>query len=252
MIDSLIQHQPSINIDVFDGFKKKLPPSMRKDLKNRKKGKEILDKIVESNAEKKLSEILDQEDVFRASYVPMIVTNVAWDYADTIILMAIQMKMPGVKELSRSIRELKREYDRVSAPFLCDCSKETAEENLYEFEDGVRDLFNLYQLNIEWDIRSEYPRLIDEHVIFLKAVYQCHIVLMAIFRYGDLQKKKIESKFGKEIRHPIPTHLFTLDKLVLKYAGEKQLSDWFSNQQSTYANSIANRMALIELNVIED
>lgn len=123
---------------------------------------------------------------------------------------------------------------------------------MYVFEDGVKDLFKLYLVNIECDIRSEYPELDHEFVIFLKAIYQCHIVLQSIFSYAELQTKKVEKIVGHKIGKIIPTHLYYLDKLVLEYVGDKPISETFRNQQSVYADSLANRMARIELTEIKD
>ena len=225
---------------------------MRKDLKNRHSALQKLEKKREECEEVELSRILDHETIFRVSYIPMVITNLAWDYADTIILMATQLRIQKVKKLSRSIRELKADYDRVSSPFMIDDYKDSDEDNMFSYEEEVRDLFKLYLINIECDVRSAYPELSDEYVIFVKSVYQCHIVLQSIFSYAELQEKRLEAIVGHKTDKIIPTHLHTLDKLVLEYVADKPISESFRNQQATYASSLANRMARIELNEIND
>lgn len=253
MIYSAFQHQPSLLSNTeFESLKKVLPPSMRKDLKNRHNALCKLKKKHEEREEIKLSQMLDHETIFRVSYIPMVITNLSWDYADTIILMATQLRIQKVKKLSRSIRELKVDYDRISSPFIIDAYKKSDEDNMFSYEEEVRDLFKLYLVNIECDVRSEYPELSDEYVIFVKSVYICHIVLQSIFSYADLQKNRLETIIGHKIGKIIPTHLLALDKLVLEYVADYPISESFRKQQATYASSLANRMLRIELNEIND
>lgn len=70
---------------------KKLPSSMRKVLKKRQKALRKVEKAYEESEEEKLSKILDQDTLFRFAYIPFVIANLAWDYADTIILMASQL-----------------------------------------------------------------------------------------------------------------------------------------------------------------
>lgn len=234
--------------EMFESFKKHLPPEERRkfekrhqELKQKKAAREI-------ENEQKLSKILDSETLMRFAYVPFVVAQLAWDYADTIIDYSAILKLHPTKKLCRAVKELKRRYDIVRDEFTNTTHRDSEIDNMYVFEEGVSDLFSLYLKNIEFDLNSEYPQLDAEHRSFILAVYQCHIVLQAIYRYASMQKAKIEKIVGHSIGDVLPAELRKLDILVMEFVGDKPVSEKFSSQQKTYAQCIANRMALIELN----
>lgn len=238
--------------ELFDDFKKHLPKEVRKQVEARQA------KIIESQNERererelKLSEILDSETMMRFAYVPFVIATLAWDYADSILNMAAYLRIQEVKKLCRSVKELKKDYDYLRAPYIDQAHQESEENNMYIFEDGVNDVFNLYLANIGFDIKSEYPDLDNEYVTYLKAIYQCHIVLKSIFRYAQIQTDKVEKIVGHKIGDIIPTQLRRLDTLVMAFVGDKPVSKKFEKQQETYAETLVNRMCLIELCENED
>ncbi len=238
--------------EMFESFKKHLPPEERK--KFEKKHQELKHKKAarECEKEQKLSKILDTETLMRFAYVPFVVAQLAWDYADTILNVACIMKLHPTKKLCRAVKELKRRYDIVRDEFTNTTHRDSEIDNMYVFEDGVADLFSLYLKNIEFDLNSEYPQLDAEYRSFILAVYQCHIVLQAIYRYAEMQKVKIEKIVGHAIGDVLPAELRKLDILVMEFVGDKPVSEKFSSQQKTYAQCIANRMALIDLSETKD
>lgn len=67
-----------------------------------------------------------------------------------------------------------------------------------------------------------------------------------------MQRVKIEKIVGHAIGDVLPQELRKLDILVMAFVGDKPVSKKFDEQQKTYAQCIANRMALIELNETKD
>ena len=63
-----------------------------------------------------------------------------------------------------------------------------------------------------------------------------------------MQTIKIEKIVGHTIGDILPQQLRQLDKYVLAFAKGRTISPKFERQQETYIMSLANRMALIELN----
>lgn len=247
---SVLQHNAPLSpmpAEMFECFKKHLPPEERKKFEKRHQELKKIEAAREYQKELKLSEILDSETLMRFAYVPFVVAQLAWDYADTIINVSSILKLDSTKKLCRAVRELKRRYDNVRAEFTNNAHLDSEVENMYVFEDGVSDLFSLYLKNIEFDLNSEYPQLDSEYRSYLLAIYQCHIVLQSIYRYTEMQKVKIEKIVGHRIGDVLPAELRKLDILVMAFVGDKPVSSKFDTQQKTYAQCIANRMSLIEL-----
>lgn len=234
--------------EMFERVKKHLPPAERKKFEQRHRELNELCAQIELQKEQKLSEILDTETLMRFAYVPFVVAQLAWDYADTIIDIATLLRLHPTKKLCRAIRELKRRYDNVRDEYTNYAHRSSEIDNMYVFEDGVSDLFSLYLKNIEFDLKIEYPDLDKEYRGYLLAIYQCHIVLQSIYRYAEMQKAKIEKIVGHTIGDVLPTELRRLDILVMAFVGDKPVSPKFASQQKTYAQCLANRMTLIELN----
>lgn len=198
----------------------------------------------------KLSKMLDKDTLFRFAYVPFVIAELVWDYADTIIDIAIIMRLGETKKLCRAIRELRRDYDRVRAPFIDDAHRDSETENMYMFEDGVNDIFKTLLVNIRCDLNGEYPELAQDYLDLLTAVYQCDILLHSLFRYVRMQTEKIEKIVGHRIGRILPDEMYQLDALVIAFVGDKPVSERFISVKETYIKTLATQMALIELNEI--
>lgn len=161
------QTEPSpMSEKMFEAMKKHLPPQERKRFEQRHQElKKINEKRLLQN-EQKLSEILDSETLMRFAYVPFVVAQLAWDYADTILNETCILRLHQTKKLCRAVRELKRRYDIVRDEFTNHAHRDSEIDNMYVFEDGVGDLFSLYLNNIEIDLNSEYPQLEADYRIF--------------------------------------------------------------------------------------
>lgn len=240
---------------LFEQMKKQLPPDAQKQFDKKHRELQKIHEKQELEKEIKLSKVLDSDTLMRFAYVPFVIANLAWDYADTVVSLSAYYRQSPTKKLSRAVRELKREYDLVRAPYIDTAHRNSEENNMYVFEDGVKDLFSLYLSNIEFDLRGAYPNLESESIMFLKAVYQCHIVLQALYRYVEIQKSKVEKIVGHKIGDVLPSSLRRLDILIVEYVGDKPIGESLAKQQKTYAQCLANRIASIELTetkVLED
>lgn len=232
------------------------PKTQRKEIERRmaltQKARAIVEKVKKEKDTEKLSKLLDRETLFRFAYIPFVVAKLAWDYADTILYLCVIDKRSETKPLCRAVKELKTEYDRERAPYIGDVHQASEEENMYVFENGVEDIFNLYLANIGIDLRSEYPLLEDSEIYYLKAVYQCHIVLLSLYKYCEMQRKKISKMLNKHVGDILPSSLRRLDGLIMAFVGDKPISTKLSSQHDTYALNLANRMHRIELSEEKD
>lgn len=202
--------------------------------------------------EKRVSQILNREELFRFAYVPFVIAALVWDYLDTILYYAAYLRIQYVKRLGRVMKQLKIDYDRIRAPFVDMEHQNSEQENMLVFEDGVKEIMNLYIVNIKCDLASEYPELEQDYRDFLLAVYQCKITLDALLRYTAKQEEIVAKRVGHKIGHILPTELYRVAAMLPLYVGDKPISPQFQKQQQTYVSTFATQMALIGFNNIPD
>lgn len=195
----------------------------------------------------KLSKILDRDTLFRFAYVPFVIAELAWDYADTVLTLSAMMKT-GAKKLCRAVRELRREYERERARFIDQAHKDSEVENMYVFEDGVKDIYTQMLVNVRCDLNSEYPSLDKDSVDLLTAVYQCDITLQSLILYTQQQTSKIERIVGHRIGKILPAQVCQLARLMPEFIGDKPASERFNKLKKQYEKTFATQIALIELN----
>lgn len=234
--------------ETFENFKKGLPKEMRKMVEKRHKELQRLHKEKEDREEIKLSRILDKDLLFRFAYVPFVIANLAWDYADTIITMAAMLKLSEQKKLCREVKRLKQEYDRYRSPYIDDAHKKSEEDNMYVFEDETKDIFKPYLHKLGDDIKKEYPQLDQNFVMYLQSIFQCHVVLLSIYKYVEEMNKRIEAIINHSIGDILPVQLRTIDKIVLQFAKDWPVSIGFQKQHSLYAEALSDSMLQIEFN----
>lgn len=232
-------------------FEKSLPKEQRAAFRQQQARLKHDAEVAEQREKDKLSGILDSETLMRFAYVPFVVAELAWDYAESILDLVSYMKIDAVKGVGRAIRQLRREYEQLRAPYIDAKHRNSELDNMLVFEDGVKDLSNLYHINLKADIKREYPDLNDDYQILLSATYQCLIILRSLFYYAEKQRGIIAKKVGHPIGQILPPQLRKLETLVQCYIGDKPISEKFQKQQDTYIVALSNRMMLIGLNEIK-
>lgn len=206
----------------------------------------------QEDEELRLSRLLDKETLFRFAYVPFVIAQLVWDYADTILNMAALLRISETRKLCRAVRELRREYDRIRAPHI-DAAHEASEvSNMYVFEDGVADITKQLLLNLRINLRSEYPELEDDYMSYLIAVYQCDITLKSLLLYTRKQTEIIEKKIDRHVGHILPESVYQLNRLVIEFIGDKPVSESFAKLKKQYIETFATQIALTELSEIPD
>lgn len=232
-------------------FEKSLPKEQRAAFRQQQARLKHDAEVAEQREKDKLFDILDSETLMRFAYVPFVVAELAWDYAESILDLVSYMKIDAVKGVGRAIRQLRREYEQLRAPYIDAKHRNSELDNMLVFEDGVKDLTSLFLVNLKADLKSEYPDLEDDCHYLLLAVYECLIVLRALFYYASKQRELMAGKVGHPIGDILPPQLRKLETLVQCYIGDKPISEKFQKQQDTYIVALSNRMMLIGLNEIK-
>ena len=209
---------------------------------------EILDGIehlqAERAAEKEdrtmrlVEQMFDREELFRFAYVPFVIAELVWDYADTVIIMSRHLNNPATRKLSRAIRDARRDYDSLRRQHIDAEHRERELENGYIFEDAVNDITSQLLLNVRLDIKSEYPQLNDES----------RDLSRALLKYIDKQLRAASKRIGSTVGDILPSSYYIMDKLIPEYIGDKPASERFKKLMGQYIDTLATQIALIGLN----
>jgi len=224
------------------------PAELLKFIKDQKDKKRQMYESMREQYKIDLAKTIGRENIFRFAYVPFVVAELAWDYAESVVSLAAMCRRPETRSLSRKIRELYRQYRSDHDRFIDSAHHENEINNMYIYEDAVLRIFKLYLINLKCDLRSEYPDLDGDAIEFLVGVYQCYVTLQALVRYTHDQERKIAEIVGHPVGHILPKSVTQLSELILKYVGDKPASDRFNKLQETFILTFANQIALVELN----
>lgn len=196
----------------------------------------------------RVTKLLDKEGLFRFAYVPFVIAELVWDYADTVIICAKELNQPQTKPLSRHIRNARLEYNKLRARHEVAGQREREVANMYVFEDCVKSIFKQMFVNLACDIHREYPELGERSFNLIEATVQCHVLSRALLEYVSNQTAMIEAKVGHPIGSILPKSFLVVDALIPEYFGDKVPSDNFKKLMGTYIKTLAVQIALIKLN----
>lgn len=206
--------------------------------------------MLERESRERIEKLFNRDELFRFAYVPFVIAELVWDYADTVIIMSQRLDNPACRRLSRAIRNARTEYDRLRHQYIDNEHREREIENGYVFEQATKRITSQMMTNVRIDINSEYPDLNTDSRDLLLAVYQCHITSRALLRYLDRQSARVAKRVGHSIGKMLPPSYYVMDKLIPEYIGDKPASARFRKLMNDYIETFATQIAIIELNEI--
>lgn len=198
-------------------------------------------------AKQDLSELLDQDTFLRFGYVPFVIAEVAWDYADTAIDIAILMRLSQTKKLCRCIRELRREYLCFKRKYFDTSHLDSEEENMELFIDELSKFFNDRFHSYVDGLVASYPDLDYDSKMLISEAYLCKFVLKALFKYMDYMTAKVESIVQHPIGRLLPTSVNRLSDVILEFARDSPLSSEFIKKQDEFVDELVNQIKSIDL-----
>ena len=80
--------------------------------------------------------------------------NLAWGYVETILDLCAQMKIPDTGPLCRTIRELKREYDRFRSSSMWGGADAEESKRAEDFEDFFSEDFDRLFNGLEMEVNK--------------------------------------------------------------------------------------------------
>ena len=166
---------------------------------------------------------VDKQTLFLFAYVPFVIAEVAWDYADTCINLAILLRITETKKLCRRIRELRREYDHKRAMIDRE-HRETETKNMITFQEDYKEFFGKLHGAIQGQVNAVYPGQCMDMQFLICAAYSCAVVLRSMFKYVDTMSKRIAALLGiQAIGSIIIGEIRQLEAIILQFAGEESI-----------------------------
>ncbi len=210
------------------------------------KGVNPIDTDVDDEIDK-LSEILDYDTLLRFGYVPFVIAEVAWDFADTVINLAIINRQHSTKKLCRILRELRKEYLRMKQSVLDEAHLNSEQKNMETFEDELNDYFHkLYSTNVD-ELLNEYPNIDEDRRMMIAESYLCYFVLQALFRYTSNISAKVAKAVGHPIGNILPDELRKLSKEIIKFAEDCPINSEIMTSKESFVSELVNYINDIEL-----
>lgn len=192
---------------------------------------------------------IDKETLFLFAFVPFVIAEIAWDYADSCIDLCILMRITETKKLCRCVRELRREYDRKR--YKIDQEHRNIEtENMLAFQEDYKEFFSHLHHNIQEQINTTYPGQCYEMQLLITGAYSCAVVLRSVFKYVDIMQTKIAALLGiTAVGSIIVSELRELEKIIIQFAGEESIGgdNKFPSSLNPYVETLVNYMLESEM-----
>lgn len=163
------------------------------------------------------------EDIkfFRYFYLPFVMYEVFWDYADTIYNMAAQMKLCECKKLGRTIKQIRQEYDWMRRKYLDNTHCEHEQNHMEIFQEICGEEIGTELKLIKWKIRHENLNFTKQQVEFYSFVFLTLALWKAVVMYSAVCDKEIEQIWQQRRRTIIPIQVAKAAKLIPEYLGDR-------------------------------
>lgn len=199
--------------------------------------------FVNPNPVKKTIKDVPQEDLFKMSALLFVIGRLVWDYADTVLDLASQMKLGGeTKKISRTIREIRRRWEIFRQKDF-DSAHDRKEFDLAMiFEDLTREHLNKLCNAIRVEVSKKYD-LNDEQIMLIQAVMETLTVFDAMKMYAGQCDRFIKAYYPTAPHSIIPDEFPQMIRLVPRF-----IDEYYYNSQ---ARSLTARILLNEINSID-
>lgn len=194
---------------------------------------------------------LTKDELHRVAYLPFVIAEVVWDYADTLCDLAVIMRESKLKRLCRAVKELRRDYDRSRAPFLDAATQAKEEEHMIGFQEELNDFFYKMRLAVTAEIHTKHGHLESEGEMLVVACHMGVICFRALRKYTAWADALIERKCGRARHSIMPDQIRRLGFLLPEFAGDCEI-DLNTPQMDLWRDALVNHIHSIELTEIPD
>lgn len=145
--------------------------------------------------------------------------SLAWDYTDTVLIMAKQLRLPDeTKIVTRRIRNLKMDFDQIHSKSLSESDIEEERKIAEQFEDFCREHLNklVFSLNNEKIVAD----VIRDHKILVNSIQQALTIIDTMKIYAAKCDRWIRDNGVHDANSILPIHFIHLSKLLPLLAGD--------------------------------
>ena len=177
-----------------------------------------LPKIAKHIPEKKE---MSNEEFFRYVYLPFLAFEVAWDYAQTVLNQASQIRIPETKKVSRRLRELMNDWHSIQKKCVGVRFVEQDRERLELFHVAFeKELNGMYKKIMERVAYKHFSQTLDMKM-FIASVYMAIMVFEGCRQYSIISDK-VRAKYESDAGHIWPYHLREATKLIPQFLGKNR------------------------------
>lgn len=174
-------------------------------------------------------------------------TNLAWQYIDTVCDLCCQMRLSDTKPLVRTVRQIRREYDLFRSRSIDDESVREETRRSEHFEENHDEDFRKLFFGLENEVGK--LDLKPDHRNLVLATQQALTVMDAVKVYARRLDKIIREEYG--LLTPdyclVQNDFMRLYPLIPEFAGDKYQPDIEARRLT--ATILANRMESSLLNI---
>ena len=168
---------------------------------------------------KKTIDDLPQREFLRRGFKIFMLGSLAWDYTDTVLIMAKQLRLPDeTKIVTRRIRNLKKDFDQIHSKSLSESDIEEERKIAEQFEDFCREHLNklVFSLNNEKIVAD----VIRDHKILVNSIQQALTIIDTMKIYAAKCDRWIKDNGVHDANSILPVHFIHLSKLLPLLAGD--------------------------------
>lgn len=201
-----------------------------------------------AEATSKLITEFTQDEQISIAFVPLIFNHIAWMYAMKAVQKSVDYRVSLLKKITRTIRELRQEYEREVSKDLDYRHQRHIEEQTERFVAEFQKDFTILYFSVNQEFKKKMPNYPYDDL----RTYA--IISMLMIRFVDEHNKRMDkliaSRLGKSnpaARMPIMDALHTC---MDAYAGEVGKFDYGEANVRMAMNVIANDVKKIEFDIL--
>lgn len=172
---------------------------------------------------KQAMEKLTDEEHFRYLYMPYMVTDVYFDYVDTVLTLAAQMRIEPLKKVCRLVKETEKDYRYFMRQHIDHKHLTQQSQHMDIFLDGYFDKFNAEYKIIKVAIRAKKPDLHPDWITFLACIYMTMAIFYALQEFCREADKVIAQKWKPGGRTILLDWVPLTNKMMLECLGDSDV-----------------------------
>lgn len=211
----------------------------------------IREKAFKDEVKDGVREMLDTftwQENMQIAFVPLIISKIAWWYAEKAIQYCVDNRISVTKKLSRAIKEMRVRYvDELRKDLDLRHINHVERQALMFIEENQKD-FLIFELQVSQAIKTEYPTMPDE---MLRKDALCGIMMVEFLkRHNGMMDEIIAAKMGQSTSITSP-HMIALETLLDAYMPEGfKIKN--TRQIDLCLNVLENRVRAIDFQVVGD